>query len=155
MSAASPGGASARTSYREACRQAMRQALIADPRCFLMGEDVGRYGGCYGVTKGLLEVRDLLGDGGRAVADQFGDTLPMSESSPRGEFGPALEPVDQRHVGRAVNRVVHGTEPEPPPLAAVGIIREDETSPLAAKGARQVLHDEVAVAVADEGDGEG
>ena len=42
-------------SYREACRQALRDALRADPRCFLMGEDVGKYGGCYGVSKGLLE----------------------------------------------------------------------------------------------------
>lgn len=41
--------------YREACKQAIRDALIADPRCFVMGEDVGRYGGCYAVTKGLLE----------------------------------------------------------------------------------------------------
>lgn len=44
-----------RISYREACRQAIRDALIRDPRCFLMGEDVGLYGGCYAVTKGLLE----------------------------------------------------------------------------------------------------
>jgi pyruvate dehydrogenase E1 component beta subunit len=44
-----------RMTYREACRQAIRAALIADPRCFVMGEDVGRYGGCYAVTKGLLE----------------------------------------------------------------------------------------------------
>ena len=41
--------------YREACKQAIRDALLADPKCFLMGEDVGRYGGCYAVTKGLLE----------------------------------------------------------------------------------------------------
>lgn len=41
--------------YREACRQAIRDALRADPRTFVMGEDVGRYGGCYAVTKGLLE----------------------------------------------------------------------------------------------------
>ncbi len=44
-----------RMTYREACRQALRQALQADPRVFVMGEDVGRYGGCYAVTKGLLE----------------------------------------------------------------------------------------------------
>ncbi|MDC7704597.1 alpha-ketoacid dehydrogenase subunit beta [Vogesella indigofera] len=44
-----------RITYREACRQAIRAALQADPRCFVMGEDVGRYGGCYAVTKGLLE----------------------------------------------------------------------------------------------------
>ena len=44
-----------RMSYREACRQAIRDALAADPRTFVMGEDVGKYGGCYAVTKGLLE----------------------------------------------------------------------------------------------------
>ncbi len=44
-----------RLTYREACRQALRHALAADARCFVMGEDVGRYGGCYGVTKSLLE----------------------------------------------------------------------------------------------------
>ena len=44
-----------RMTYREACKQAIRDALIADPRCFVMGEDVGKYGGCYAVTKGLLE----------------------------------------------------------------------------------------------------
>ncbi len=41
--------------YREALRQGLRQALQADPRVFLMGEDVGRYGGTYAVSKGLLE----------------------------------------------------------------------------------------------------
>jgi len=41
--------------YREAMRQALREALAHDPRVFLMGEDVGRYGGCYAVSKGLLE----------------------------------------------------------------------------------------------------
>ena len=44
-----------RTTYREAMRQAIRDALQRDPRVFLMGEDVGRYGGCYAVSKGLLE----------------------------------------------------------------------------------------------------
>jgi pyruvate/2-oxoglutarate/acetoin dehydrogenase E1 component len=41
--------------YREAIKQAIREALNGDPRVFLMGEDVGRYGGCYAVTKGLLQ----------------------------------------------------------------------------------------------------
>ncbi|MGP0103751.1 MAG: alpha-ketoacid dehydrogenase subunit beta [Solirubrobacteraceae bacterium] len=41
--------------YREAMRQAIREALLADERVFLMGEDVGAYGGCFGVSKGLLE----------------------------------------------------------------------------------------------------
>ena len=40
--------------YREAMRQAIREALLADDRVFLMGEDVGAYGGCFGVSKGLL-----------------------------------------------------------------------------------------------------
>jgi pyruvate dehydrogenase E1 component beta subunit len=44
-----------RLTYREAMRQALRDALVRDPRVFLMGEDIGRYGGCYAVTKGLLE----------------------------------------------------------------------------------------------------
>ncbi len=44
-----------RTTYREAIRQALREALQRDPRVFLMGEDVGRYGGSYACSKGLLE----------------------------------------------------------------------------------------------------
>src|SRR5512143_4168740 len=40
--------------YRDAIREAIRKALQADERVFLMGEDVGRYGGCYAVSKGLL-----------------------------------------------------------------------------------------------------
>jgi pyruvate/2-oxoglutarate/acetoin dehydrogenase E1 component len=43
-----------RTTYREAVRIALREALGRDPRVFLMGEDVGRYGGSYAVSKGLL-----------------------------------------------------------------------------------------------------
>lgn len=42
------------TTYREAVKQAIREALIKDERVFLMGEDVGHYGGCYAVSKGLL-----------------------------------------------------------------------------------------------------
>lgn len=43
------------TSYREALRSAIIEALQRDPRVFLMGEDVGAYGGCYAVSKGLFE----------------------------------------------------------------------------------------------------
>jgi pyruvate/2-oxoglutarate/acetoin dehydrogenase E1 component len=42
------------TTYREAVRSALHEALTRDPRVFLMGEDVGRYGGAYAVSKGLL-----------------------------------------------------------------------------------------------------
>jgi pyruvate/2-oxoglutarate/acetoin dehydrogenase E1 component len=41
-------------SYREAVRAALRDAIKRDERVFLMGEDVGRYGGCYAVSHGLL-----------------------------------------------------------------------------------------------------
>jgi pyruvate dehydrogenase E1 component beta subunit len=41
--------------YREAIRGALQEALHADPRVFLMGEDVGRYGGAYACSAGLLE----------------------------------------------------------------------------------------------------
>ncbi len=41
--------------YREAVRAALRKALRSDPRVFLMGEDVGRYGGSFAVSHGLLD----------------------------------------------------------------------------------------------------
>jgi len=40
--------------YRDALREAIREAMRDDPRVFLMGEDVGAYGGSFGVSKGLL-----------------------------------------------------------------------------------------------------
>jgi pyruvate/2-oxoglutarate/acetoin dehydrogenase E1 component len=52
---ATPAAAPVHLTYREAVREAIRDALHRDPRTFLMGEDVGRYGGCYAVTRGLLE----------------------------------------------------------------------------------------------------
>lgn len=44
-----------KTTYREAVRAALRDALQRDERVFLMGEDVGRYGGSFAVSLGLLE----------------------------------------------------------------------------------------------------
>jgi len=44
-----------RTTYREAVRQAIRDAILKDERVFLMGEDVGNYGGCFAVSMGLLD----------------------------------------------------------------------------------------------------
>ena len=60
-----------RITYREAVKQAIREALQADPRVFLMGEDVGKYGGCFAVSKGLL---DEFGE------ERIRDT-PLSESA--------------------------------------------------------------------------
>jgi pyruvate/2-oxoglutarate/acetoin dehydrogenase E1 component len=60
-----------RITYREAVKQGIRAALSSDPRVFLMGEDVGRYGGCFAVSKGLL---DEFGE------ERIRDT-PLSESA--------------------------------------------------------------------------
>lgn len=58
------------TTYREAVKTAISEALKRDDRVFLMGEDVGAYGGCYAVSKGLF---DEFGP------DRIRDT-PLSES---------------------------------------------------------------------------
>ena len=48
-------GEQVKISYREAMRAAIRESMQRDDRVFLMGEDVGRYGGCFAVSLGLLE----------------------------------------------------------------------------------------------------
>ena len=73
-------------SYTEALREALREELTRDPDVFVMGEDIGLYGGAFGVTRGLL--------------DQFGperilDT-PISE---------------QGFVGAAVGAALAGSRP--------------------------------------------
>jgi pyruvate dehydrogenase E1 component beta subunit len=57
--------------YREAVRAGLREVLANDPRVFLMGEDVGRYGGAYACSHGLLE---------EFGPDRVRDT-PLSEST--------------------------------------------------------------------------
>ncbi|MCY3906599.1 MAG: alpha-ketoacid dehydrogenase subunit beta [Anaerolineaceae bacterium] len=42
-------------SYREALNEALVQAMEADPDVILIGEDIGSYGGAFGVTRGLLD----------------------------------------------------------------------------------------------------
>jgi pyruvate dehydrogenase E1 component beta subunit/2-oxoisovalerate dehydrogenase E1 component len=42
------------STYRECCRQAIMEALLRDERVFMMGEDIGAYGGCYAVSMGIL-----------------------------------------------------------------------------------------------------
>jgi pyruvate/2-oxoglutarate/acetoin dehydrogenase E1 component len=78
--------ATLRTTYREAIRSALRDALRRDERVFLMGEDVGRYGGTYACSKGLL---DELGP------DRVRDT-PLSESA---------------FVGAAIGAAMNGMRP--------------------------------------------
>lgn len=59
------------STYREAVRAGLREALLTDDRVFLMGEDVGRYGGAYACSHGLLAE---FGD------ERIRDT-PLSEST--------------------------------------------------------------------------
>jgi pyruvate dehydrogenase E1 component beta subunit len=51
----SAAAVSRKTTYREAVRTALREALSKDARVFLMGEDVGKYGGTYACSLGLLQ----------------------------------------------------------------------------------------------------
>jgi pyruvate dehydrogenase E1 component beta subunit len=57
--------------YVEAIRSALREEMRRDERVFIIGEDIGRYGGAFGVTTGML--------------DEFGDKriieTPISEPS--------------------------------------------------------------------------
>ncbi|MDP2368114.1 alpha-ketoacid dehydrogenase subunit beta [Rhodoferax sp.] len=78
-----------RITYRDAAREALREALQADQRVFLMGEDVGRYGGTYAVSKGLLDefgpqrIRDTplseLGFVGAGIGAALGGMRPIVE----------------------------------------------------------------------------
>ncbi len=43
------------TYYIKAIQEALMDAMVADDRVFLMGEDIGIYGGCFGVTRGFLK----------------------------------------------------------------------------------------------------
>jgi pyruvate dehydrogenase E1 component beta subunit len=72
--------------YREAVRAALRKALRSDSRVFLMGEDVGRYGGAFAVSHGLLEEF-----GGERIRD-----TPLSEST---------------FVGAGIGAALGGTRP--------------------------------------------
>jgi pyruvate dehydrogenase E1 component beta subunit len=75
-----------RMSYREALREGLREGLRRDPRVFLMGEDVGRYGGTYAVSKGLLE--------------EFGET--RIRDTPLAESG---------FVGAGIGAAINGMRP--------------------------------------------
>ncbi len=75
-------------SYAEALREALRQAMTADERVFLVGEDIGVYGGAFGVTAGLI---------GEFGEERVRDT-PLSEAAIAGTcIGAAL--TGMRPVG--------------------------------------------------------
>jgi len=84
------GGPGTRTiQYREAIQEALREEMQRDPHVFVMGEDVGLYGGAYGATRGLFEefgpdrVRDTpiseATIGGAAVGAAMCGTRPVAE----------------------------------------------------------------------------
>jgi len=93
------------TTYREVIREAMREAMRRDDRVFLMGEDVGRYGGGFGVSLGLLE--------------EFGDErvrdAPLSESgfvgagigAALGGMRPIVEVMTVNFVMLAMDQIVN------------------------------------------------
>ncbi|TFH85028.1 pyruvate dehydrogenase (acetyl-transferring) E1 component subunit alpha [Billgrantia azerbaijanica] len=76
-------------SYREAFRLGLIEALEHDERVFLMGEDIGHYGGCYAVSRGLLErfgperIRDTPlsenGFTGAGIGAALGEARPIVE----------------------------------------------------------------------------
>lgn len=59
------------TTYVEAIREGIREEMERDPNVFLLGEDIGVYGGAFKVTQGLL---DQFGE--RRIVD-----TPISESA--------------------------------------------------------------------------
>lgn len=75
--------------YLEAIREGMQQAMRADETVYLLGEDIGIYGGAFGVTKGMVEefgpkrVRDTpiseLGMAGVAVGSALTGMRPILE----------------------------------------------------------------------------
>jgi 2-oxoisovalerate dehydrogenase E1 component len=75
--------------YWQALNEALGEEMERDPRVFIMGEDVGKYGGAYGVTRGLAErfgaqrVRDTpiseATIGGAAVGAAMAGLRPVAE----------------------------------------------------------------------------
>jgi pyruvate dehydrogenase E1 component beta subunit len=107
--------------YREALRQGLYDAFERDERVFLMGEDVGRYGGTYAVSKGMLEkygperVRDTplseLGFVGAGIGAALGGMRPIVEVM---TVNFSLLALDQIVNGAAMLRHMSGGQLGPP-----------------------------------------
>src|SRR5512137_507792 len=79
----------ARITYREAIAQALREEMHRDERVFIMGEEVGVWGGSYAVTRGFFDefgdkrVRDTpIAEGvivGAAAGAAMGGLRPVAE----------------------------------------------------------------------------
>src|SRR5437764_13179963 len=94
----------AQISYREALNQALREELDRDERVFIMGEEVGYFGGAFKVTDGLLAVyaqksiRDTpiteLASVGAGVGAAIGRLTPVGALRTINSGPPALDPMD-------------------------------------------------------------
>jgi pyruvate dehydrogenase E1 component beta subunit len=83
------GKATRELTYRDALREALQEEMRRDPTVFVMGEDVGRFGGIFGVTAGLIDefgeerVRDTpiseAGIAGAAAGAALVGTRPVVE----------------------------------------------------------------------------
>ena len=86
INSAAAGSKTRRISCREALREALREEMLRDDKVILLGEDIGRYGGGFSVTSGLL--------------DEFGSgrvlETPISETA---------------YVGAAIGAAVTGMRP--------------------------------------------
>ncbi len=95
----------ATTTYLEAIRQGLWEEMERDPNVFLMGEDIGRYGGAFKVTAGMLEHF-----GERRVID-----TPISESAIVGAgigaavmgMRPVLEMQFMDFISCAFNQIIN------------------------------------------------
>src|SRR3989304_2537827 len=97
----------AEVTYLEALKQGLWEEMERDERVFLLGEDIGAYGGAFKVTDGFLE---HFGPG-RVV-----DT-PISEAAIVGApAGAAGRPIRRCRGGRSPTR--RGSSPLPPPPCA-------------------------------------
>jgi len=91
--------------YRDALRAALQEEMSRDPRVFVVGEEVGRYGGAYAVTKGLF---DMFG------AERLVDA-PISEASTVGlgvgaaitGLRPVVELMYVDFVGLAMDQIAN------------------------------------------------
>ncbi len=83
------GPGTRQVTYRQAIQEALREEMVRDPDVFVMGEDVGLYGGAYGATRGLFDefgearVKDTpiseAAIGGAAVGAAMAGMRPVAE----------------------------------------------------------------------------
>jgi pyruvate dehydrogenase E1 component beta subunit len=96
-------------SYREALGEALREALAADERVLVLGQDVGARGGAYGVTAGLLEAfgPDRVRDAPGAEAALVGVAIGAAMAGLR----PVAELTTATFAALAFDQVVHHAAP--------------------------------------------